>query len=116
HQPGRRRAADILRLRPHAEVFVVLDVEEPGYDYKPALARFRYSYTYNRYAAWTAVVSDVIDVRTWFRGQLGDAPGLVISRPPCLPARFGWIAARPRQLICAALQAVRWGSRDRGAS
>ncbi len=111
HQPGKRRAADILHLRSRAQVFVVHDVEEPDYDYKPALAQFRYTYTYNRYATWTAVASDVVDVRAWFRGQLADAPGLLISGRPCLPARFGWIMPRPREVIRAALHAARWGIR-----
>jgi hypothetical protein len=107
HQPGERRAADILHLRSRAHVFVVHDVEEPSYNYKRILAQFRYAYTYNRYTSWTAVVSDAVDVRAWFRGQLADTPGLLMSGRPRVAARFGWIAPRPRELIGAALRTAR---------
>jgi hypothetical protein len=74
--------------------------------YKLALAQFRYMFTYNRYSSWTAVVSDGVDVRAWFRGQLADATGLVALGRPCPPGHFGWITPRPRQVIGAALRFV----------
>ena len=98
HQPLERRAADILHLRSRAQVLVVHDVEDPAYEYKRALSQFRYTYTYNRFIPWTAVVSDDVDVRAWFPGQLADTPDLRMSGRPRVAGRFGWITPSWRQV------------------
>ncbi|MGE0206433.1 MAG: hypothetical protein AB7R69_01140 [Candidatus Babeliales bacterium] len=66
HRPGDRRRVDIERLRHNADIFVVHDTEEPAYGYEPVLATFKYRYTYLRYAIQTTIVSDTIDIRTFF--------------------------------------------------
>jgi hypothetical protein len=85
-----RRAADVLRLRSHARIFVV---PEPTQEDKPVLAGFAYRYTTDGDGSWTVVVSDSVDVRTWFASPPRS------SRPPCPPGRFGWIAPRPRDVV-----------------
>lgn len=66
HAPGERRVVDIIRLRPHVDVFVVHDTQEPGYRYEPTLSSFRYKYVYRRYGVTTTLVSDTIDVSAFF--------------------------------------------------
>lgn len=71
HSPGRRRVADIIRLRPVTKIFVVHDTEanpEADYGYEPTLSSFKYKYVYDRFPTQTTVVSDVIDVRNFFKG------------------------------------------------
>ncbi|MGB8367491.1 MAG: hypothetical protein WCD44_03990 [Candidatus Babeliales bacterium] len=67
HSPGTRRAADIKRLRSHTDIFVVHDTEKAYKDYRPVLASFKYKFVYKRYKKQTTVVSDTIDVATFFK-------------------------------------------------
>ncbi len=67
HHPGTRRAADIKRLRSHADIFVVHDTEKAYKDYRPVLASFKYRFVYKRYRKQTTLVSDTIDVAKFFK-------------------------------------------------
>lgn len=64
--PGGQRIVDIARLRKNTDIFVAHDTEDVFYNYNSILPTFKYRYTYKRYPVTTTVVSDVIDVRTFF--------------------------------------------------
>ena len=66
HAPGERRITDIERLRPITEVFVIHDTEATCYGYEPLLSSFKYRYVYKRYLPETTLVSDTINVTTFF--------------------------------------------------
>lgn len=66
HRPGERRVEDIRRLRKNTDIFVVHDTQQPSYCYEPVLNTFKYKYVYERYATQTTIVSDIIDVSTFF--------------------------------------------------
>lgn len=67
HHPGTRRAVDIQRLRSHTDIFVVHDTEKGYKGYKSVLASFKYKFVYKRYKKQTTLVSDTIDVTTFFK-------------------------------------------------
>jgi hypothetical protein len=66
HRPGERRVVDIVRLRPYTDIFVVHDTQQRTYGYEPVLSTFKYKYVYTRYTTQTTVVSDTIDVESFF--------------------------------------------------
>ncbi len=66
HHPGTRRAVDIKRLRSHTDIFVVHDTEKPYKGYSSILPSFKYRFVYKRYKKQTTLVSDTIDVATFF--------------------------------------------------
>jgi len=66
HSPGLRRVADIIRLRPQTDIFVVHDTEDMQYGYDRVLKTFKYIYEYRRYHITTTIVSDTIDVAKFF--------------------------------------------------
>lgn len=66
HRPGERRVKDIERLRANTDVFVVHDTQQPAYGYESILNTFKYKYVYDRYVTETTIVSDTIDVATFF--------------------------------------------------
>ena len=98
HRPGQRRIVDILRLKHTAQIIVVHDTEEQSYGYKTALSLFLYSYTYRRYSTWTTLVSDTIDVRTLFAGQLAESPTFSLEQHAVMPARISAWRVFPRPL------------------
>lgn len=67
HRPGERRVIDIQRLRNNTDIFVVHDTQEASYDYEPTLSSFKYKYVYERYTTQTTIVSDTIDITTFFK-------------------------------------------------
>lgn len=66
HRPGERRVQDILRFKESAWVIVVHDTETLSYGYEPAFKLFKYRYDYKRYNVHTTIVSQFVDVSTWF--------------------------------------------------
>lgn len=66
HRPGERRALDILRFKELAEIIVVHDTENPGYQYENSFKEFKYRYDYLRYSVRTTLVSNFIDVSKLF--------------------------------------------------
>jgi hypothetical protein len=69
HAPVERRVTDILRLRARTKVFVAHDTNRSCYKYEPVLGSFKYRYVYTRYERQTTIVSDVIDVSTFFENH-----------------------------------------------
>ncbi len=67
HRPGERRIQDVVRLRNNADVFVVHDSQQPSYGYDAVLNTFKYKYVYERYTTQTTIVSDSIDIATFFK-------------------------------------------------
>lgn len=75
-QPIEREYA-VRKLLDCVDVFILHDVEEAfAYGYSRTLPMFRYNYTDRWQKAWTAVVSNVVDVSQWF-----------IDLPPCEPSK-----------------------------
>jgi len=68
-QPAAARAPAISRLRQHAELIVVHDTEHRLYAYEPVLSTFKHRVEWRRYAPWTSVVSDTVDLE-WLRSLL----------------------------------------------
>jgi len=66
HSPGLRRVVDIERLRKNTDIFVIHDTEDARYGYDRILNSFKYKYVYDRYNITTTVVSDTIDIATFF--------------------------------------------------
>ena len=66
HRPGERRAVDIKRLKDQADILVVHDAQEAGYNYASIMNDFRYKYVYKRYSTQTLILSNVIDVAALF--------------------------------------------------
>lgn len=66
HRPGERRRVDIERFADKAEIIVVHDTEEKGYQYEHVLNKFKYRYDYQRYNVYTTLVSNTIDVSSLF--------------------------------------------------
>jgi hypothetical protein len=66
HRPGERRAVDIKRLKDQADILVVHDAQELGYNYASVMGDFKYRYLYKRYSTQTLVLSNVIDVAALF--------------------------------------------------
>ena len=61
-----RRIIDIDRLRPYTEIFVIHDTERLDYGFESVLSSFKYIYTYKRYFVTTTLVSDTVDVASFF--------------------------------------------------
>lgn len=72
HRPGERRIIDIIRLREHADIFVVHDTQQETYGYELVLNTFKYQYVYKRYATTTTIVSDNIDISSFFHESTGE--------------------------------------------
>lgn len=69
HSPGLRRQHEIERLMHKAQVFVVHDTEEEAdqyYQFSKIFPRFKYQYQYKRYKTKTTLLSNFIDVKTFF--------------------------------------------------
>ncbi len=66
HAPTERRVIDIIRLRARTKIFVAHDTNKSCYNYEPVLSSFKYRYVYKRYERQTTIVSDTIDVATFF--------------------------------------------------
>ena len=66
HRPGERRKIDIERFSNLADIIVVHDTEEMGYQYEDVLSKFTYRYDYKRYRPYTTLVSNTIDVSQFF--------------------------------------------------
>jgi len=67
--PVKTRAPSILRLREKTTLFVCHDTEHRLYEYEPVLSTFKYRVEWQRYAPWTSVVSDTIEL-DWLRSLL----------------------------------------------
>jgi hypothetical protein len=66
HRPAAQRKVDIARFASNAEIIVVHDTEESGYEYESVFPTFKYRFDYMRYAVRTTLVSNTIDVRALF--------------------------------------------------
>lgn len=72
HDPAPRRITDIMRLRKNTDIFVIHDTQPGAPDIlgtllQPLLSTFKYRFTYDRYTPYTSVVSDTIDVTSFFK-------------------------------------------------
>ena len=68
HGPGERRHVDIKRLVNFANCIVVHDSEPQSdhvYQYSKIWDLFKYRIDYKKYRAWTTIISNSEDVRTW---------------------------------------------------
>jgi len=66
HRPGERRKHEIGRLSQSANLIVVHDTEEAGYEYEPVLQSFKHRYDYKLHRPWTTIVSN-FDPLAWLK-------------------------------------------------
>jgi len=63
HQPAERRCADVLKMRPHTDIFII---NNPDQECLAMAQFFNHSYNYDRYEKKVLVLSDKVDVSGWF--------------------------------------------------